>query len=544
MQPDAGLQTDPYQTSSNTRLTYSAGLAGVATLASRVLGLAREIVLAAVFGAGNEMDAFSVAFRIPNLTRDLFAEGAMSAAFVPTFTTHLATSGKDHAWRLANNVLTVLLLSTGAIVVLGVLFARPVVTAYAGDFAAVPGKLELTIWLTRVMLPFLMLVAVAAMMMGMLNSLGHYFLPSLAPAAFNVASILCAVVLVPLMTSLGLPAIAAMAVAVLLGGAGQMAIQWMPLRAEGFHYRPRLDWSDPGLRRALLLVGPGTLGLAATQINFLVTTQVATSQGIGAVSWLNYAFRLMYLPIGLFGVSIATAVLPQVARHAAFQDRRSVRDTVSHALSLMLMVNVPAMFGLLVLATPIVKLLLEHGRFAASDTIATAAVLRYYAIGLVGYSAVRILSPVFYALGSNRVPVVVSAIAVILNAALSLWLVNPLGVEGLALATSIAATVNAGALLLLLRRHLHRLNGKRLARSGGATLLAGGAMALVVSGVDRWIAAVFPDSGYTVQAFGLMAAIVCGLVTLGVIARVFRLEEFGEASTAIKRRVQKLLTSE
>jgi putative peptidoglycan lipid II flippase len=218
----------PIPETAGARLARSAGLTGAATLASRILGLVRDQVLAALFGAGNDMDAFIVAFRIPNLVRDLFAEGAMSAAFVPTFTRHLTRQGKADAWRLGNNVVNALLLITGIAVIAGVVFAGPIVTAYAGSFAAVPGKLELTIRLTRIMLPFLVMVAIAAAMMGMLNSLHHYFVPALAPAMFNVATIVCAFALVPLMPPLGLPRIMAIAIAALVGGAGQVALQWRP----------------------------------------------------------------------------------------------------------------------------------------------------------------------------------------------------------------------------------------------------------------------------------------------------------------------------
>jgi putative peptidoglycan lipid II flippase len=288
--------------STSEHLARSAGLTGAATLASRILGLVRETVLAALFGAGNEMDAFIVAFRIPNLVRDLFAEGAMASAFVPTFTRYLTLHGKEAAWRLGNNVLNALLVVTGVLVVAGIVFAEPIVTMYARDYAQVPGKLALTVRLTRVMLPFLTTAAIAAAVMGMLNSLHHYFVPALAPAMFNVATIACAFLLVPLMPPLGLPRIMAIAIAALLGGVGQLAIQWPPLRREGFRYRPVFDPRDPGLHRVLTLMGPGTLGIAATQVNLFVNTLLATAQGTGAVSWLTYAFRLMYLPIGLFGV--------------------------------------------------------------------------------------------------------------------------------------------------------------------------------------------------------------------------------------------------
>ena len=245
-------------------------------------------------------------------------------------------------------------------------FARPLVTRLRGRLRAVPGKLDLTITLTRVMLPFLTLAAIAAVVMGMLNSLRHYFVPALAPAAFNVATIACALLLTPVMPAIGQPRIMAIAIAAILGGLGQIAVQWPALRARRLSVRADARPSRSGLARSRDADGPGTLGLAATQMNLLVSTQLAVGQGTGAVSWLQYAFRLMNLPIGLFGVSIATAVLPAVARHAAVDDRRAVSKTIARGITLMLMVNVPASVGLFVLATPIVQLLLERGQFLRS----------------------------------------------------------------------------------------------------------------------------------------------------------------------------------
>jgi putative peptidoglycan lipid II flippase len=519
------------------QLARSAGLAGIATLTSRVLGLARETVLAALFGAGNEMDAFVVAFRFPNLVRDLFAEGAMSAAFVPTFTKQLTLRGKADAWRLGNNVLNALFLVTAVVAAIGCLFARPLVTAYARDYASVPGKLDLTITLTRVMLPFLTLVALAAAVMGMLNSLRHYFLPALAPAAFNVATIVCAVVLTPLMPAIGQPRIMAIAIAAILGGLGQIAVQWPSLRREGFRYAPVLDRHEPGLQQVLMLMGPGTIGLAATQINLFVSTQLAVGQGTGAVSWLQYAFRLMYLPIGLFGVSIATAVLPAVARHAAVDDRVAVSRTVARGIALMLMVNVPATVGLFVLATPIVRLLLERGHFLESDTVATAAAVQCYAVGLVGYSAARIASPVFYALGRSRVAVMLSTVSIGVNLVLSMVLVRTMGFRGLALATSLAAIVNGGLALVLLRQRLGRIGGAHLTLTLLKILVASAAMAVVVMAVTHQMPLLIAGKGLAAQAIPLFAAISAGLITVAVSARLLRISEFDALLDEVRLRL-------
>ncbi|MBS1819865.1 MAG: murein biosynthesis integral membrane protein MurJ [Acidobacteria bacterium] len=524
------------------RLAHAAGLAGAATLTSRILGLIREQVLAALFGAGDQMDAYLVAFRIPNLVRDLFAEGAMSAAFVPTFTRHLTLHGKDDAWRLGNNVINALLLITGLIVVLGGVFAGPLVTLYAEQFASVPGKLELTITLARVMFPFLTLVAIAAAMMGMLNSLRHYFVPAVSPATFNVVAIVFAIGLTPLMPALGLPRIMSIAIAALVGGLMQVLVQWPSLRGEGFRYRPVLDLRDPGLHQVLVLMGPGTVGLAATQLNLFVTTLLATSQGTGAVSWLQYAFRVMYLPLGLFGVSIATAVLPTAARNAALEDRAAIRATVARGLALMLVVNLPATCGLVALSTPIIRLLLERGHFTSADTASTAWALRLYAVGLVGYSTARIVSPVFYALGRSRVPVLLSTVSVLTNLALSLVFVRVMGFGGLALATSLAALLNAALCVWLLRRELGgSLDDARLMGVLTKVGIASIAMTAAVVTADRALYRFTSGASTLSRAAALSATIAAGVVALGLAARALQIEEFGFLTAEARRRVQKLL---
>lgn len=524
---------------SSPRLARSAGLFGLATIASRVLGLVRDQVLAYYFGAGDANDAFRIASRIPNLVRDLFAEGAMSAAFVPTFTRELTRHGREQAWRLASSVINALLLVTGVIVLVGIVFADPLVRLFAADFGAVPGKLELTISLTRIVFPFLTLVAVAAVLMGMLNSLGHFFVPALSPAMFNVAMIVMSLAFIPVAPSLGVPPITIVAIAALVGGLGQLAIQWPPLVKEGFRYRPVLDFRDQGLLRVLLLMGPGTVGMAATQINVLVNSVLATGEGTGAVSWLDFAFRLMYLPIGLFGVSIATAATPAISRMVAEQDFARIRSTLAGALGLMLFLNLPATIGLIVLARPIVAVIFEHGNFTASDTIATAAALQLYAIGLIGYSIVRIISPTFYALGRSRVPVIVSASSVIVNVVLNIMLVRALGYRGLALGTSITAIVNATIQLFLLRREIHGLNGSRIAASFARVVVAAAVMGGVTWGAYRTMLEVMPGPALGTQILRLLTTIGIALVTLTAAAQALRIQEFAEARDLVLGRLKR-----
>ena len=507
-------------------LTRSAAIVSVATMASRLLGLVRDLTLAYRFGASNAMDAFYVAFRIPNLMRDLFAEGVMSSAFVPTFTRRLTTSGRDEAWRLGAQLINALLVVTGLIVIIGMIFATPLTKLFAQDFSLVPGKLELTTQLTRVMLPFLTLVAVAVACMGMLNSMRRFFVPALSPAMYNVSLILSAVILVPLMPRVGFEPIMAIAFGVLVGGLGQIAAQYWMLRREGFRYRFTLNPKDSGLREVLGLMGPGTIAGAAMQLNLLVNTILATSQGSGAVSWLTYAFRVMYLPIGIFGVAIATAALPVLSRHAATGQLGKMRQTVSQGLRLMLVALVPAAVGLTVLAEPIIQLIFERGSFTAADTQATAVALAYYAPGIVGYSAVRLAVPGFYALGTSLTPAVVSIATVGLNILLNLLLVRVMGYPGLALGTTIAALTNAGILLILLGRRMEGLEGSKTADCFLRILFAAGVMGVAVQATDRWFATHWPDSGLLVSLLALGAEITLGVTVLATAARLLRITEF------------------
>jgi putative peptidoglycan lipid II flippase len=500
------------------------------------MGLARDLALAYVFGASHAMDAYTVAFRIPNLLRDLFAEGAMSAAFVPTFTRLLTLEGRAAAWRLGNLVITALLLVTGSFVLLGMVFTWPLVTFAAGDYAAVPGKLELTASLARVMFPFLTLIAVAVGFMGMLNSLRRFFVPAFSPAMFNIGTLATMAVLIPVFLANGVRPIFAVAIGTLVGGVGQAAVQWPMLRREGFRFRPAIDFRDPGLREVLTLMVPGTMALAAVQVNVLINTMLATSQGEGAVSCLNYAFRVMYLPIGLFGLSIATAAVPTLSRHAAREDRDGMRETISSALRMMLMLNVPATLGLVALATPIVALLFQHGSFTAEATAGTAAALMFYAPGLVGYSTVKLAVPAFYALRDSRTPVVVGALSVAFNIALNLALVRWLGFRGLALGTAASALFNAVVLLALLRRRLGGIDGRRVGLAFAKVALAAVVMAGVAWGTARFLDTAVPGASFSVKLLRVGASIGLGMGALAAAARILRIAEFEEAVRAVTSR--------
>ena len=520
------------------RLARSAGLIGVATLASRVLGLVRDQAQAFFFGTSHEADAFVVATRIPSLLRDLFAEGAMSAAFVPTLTRTLTRDGKAAAWRLGAQVVNGLLLVTGLLVALGIIFAGPLTASYAQEYASVPGKLELTVQLTRVNMPFLTLVAVAAAFMGMLNALRRFFIPAASPAMFNVVFIASTFAFVPLFSRLGWQPVMALSAGMLLGGVAQIAAQWPSLRREGYRHQWILNPRDPDLRQVLLLMGPGTIGVAAAQVNLLVNTYLATATA-GAATALQYAFRLMYMPIGIVGVSVATAAIPDLARHAAEGNHADMRRTVAWGLRLMLVICVPAVVGLMVLAGPIVELIFQRGRFTPESTMMVASALIFYAPGIVGYSIVKIASPSFYSLQDARTPVIVSVVTIAANLALNLWLNSLMGFRGLALGTAIAANINAGLLLYLLSRRIGGIDRPRVLQTFAKISVAAAAMGAAAWAGEAWLHGVLPAPTLLARLARVIGAIAIALAVLAASAHLLRLEEFSAAVNRIAGRFRK-----
>jgi putative peptidoglycan lipid II flippase len=514
-------------------LIRSTGLISGLIFLSRLLGLVREQVFAALLGAGLYADAFQAAFRIPNLLRDLFAEGALSAAFVPTYARALREGGPERAYRLANRLMTLLAVVLGAVVVMGFLFAEPLVRLLAPGFGQVPGKTEVTIQLTRVMLPFLPLVSFAAVAMGILNAHERYGTPAFAPAVFNLVTILWAAGLwaagfSPAQVAFG------WAVGTLFGGAAQFAIQVPGLWKAG--WRPRPEWgpSDPDLRAIMSLMAPATVGLAAVQVNIFVGTNFA-SQETGAVSWLQYAFRILYLPIGIFGVAVGTVATTGLARRAASGDMEGVRDTVRRALRFLFYLTLPATAGLMALGVPVVRLLFERGKFHPGDTQATADALFYYSVGLVAYTGVKVLAPAFYALGRSRVPLLASVSAVATNLVVILTLHGRLGFRAIALGTALGSIVNIAVLIAAFQWRVGGLV-RELFSTGVARMVAAAAlMAPAAWYAARAMEAWFGTRGLTAQILtGLVPVILGGVVYLGLSA-LLRVPEAGQLLGLLRR---------
>jgi len=458
-------QTNEIPHSRSAGLARSAGTVSAGVGLSRIFGLIREQTFAYVFGAGLANDAFVVAFRIPNLLRDLFAEGAFSSAFVPTFAEVSIKKGRQEAFRLANNAAHALSLILAVISLIGILISPWLVPLFAPGFGRIPGKLPLCIHLTQIMFPFLLFIGLAALTMGVLNTFRRFSIPALAPCLLNLAMILAGYFLCPLFGKAPESQIYGMAIGALLGGLLQFLFQVPTLFKEGYRYLPILDFKDPGMRQIAGLMLPRVLGLSVTQVNMFVNTILASLLAQGSVSYLNYSNRLVQLPIGLFGVAIATVVLPTVAGHAALERLDEVKKTVSSALRLVFFLTLPAAVGLIALARPIISLLYEHGRFHAVDTIGTANALGFYCLGLFAYASVRSLVPTFYSLKDAATPVKIGISCEALNLVLNLILMRPLGYRGLALATSCSACVNMGLLLFFLKRKLGSMDIKRMANT-------------------------------------------------------------------------------
>jgi putative peptidoglycan lipid II flippase len=521
-------------------IVRSAGIVSAALLLSRITGLVREIVMARLFGAGMAYDAFLLGFRIPNLTRDLFAEGALSSAFVPTFTEYLSRKSREEAAALANLVATAVIVVVGSLCVAGVIFSPEIVMLLAPGFAEVPGKFELAVRMTRIMFPFLLLVALAAQAMGILNACNQFAVPALASTFFNVGSIVAGLALGFWAGPwVGLVPIEGMAVGVVVGGALQLFWQVPSLNRAGFRFRPRIDWRDPGLRRIIRLMGPAILGGAAVQINIMVNTNFASRVDDalrgpdGPVSWLGYAFRFMQLPLALFGVAVASATLPSISRSVANGLMDEFRRTLARSLGVVFLLTLPSAVGLMVLGEAMIGVIYQGGKFEQYDTQQTALALSCYALGLTGYAAVKVLTPAFYALGDSRTPMYVSLLSIGVNLAAVILLLRytRLGHAGLALSTSAVALVGFAVLFWVLRNRLGGLYGRSLLETGLKVLLASAVMGVLITALRDWLEALWGTSRLA-RLGELGLGIPAGLLVFYALCRLARVTELELAVSA------------
>ncbi|MEP6604197.1 MAG: murein biosynthesis integral membrane protein MurJ [Spartobacteria bacterium] len=524
--------------------TRATGIVGLAILSSRVLGLVREMVVAALFGATRNMDAFLTAFRAPNMLRDLFAEGALSTAFVTTFSRRIATDGDESAWKLASKVATLTVIFMSVLTLLGIVFAPALIKILAPGFPI--EKAALTIQLTRIMFPFILLVSLAALAMGMLNAKHVFGIPAMASSFFNLGSIVGGLMLCYWLDPqtdwrhphFGERGLVGLSIATLIGGFLQLIVQFPPLHRVGFRFRPDFNWRDSGVRTILVLMGPATIAASAVQVNVAVNSGFASALGDGPMTWLNIAFRLMQLPLGIFGVAIGTVTLPLVSRSAAIGDIPAFRSALAHAMRLVMLLTIPAAIGLIILARPIISVIYEHGRFDAHATEQTATALQFYAIGLAAYSAVKVLAPAFYALDKRNLPMLVSIGSIIVNFALNWFFMFKmhLGHRGLALSTSLVAITNFLLLYIMMRRYAEQLETGRLLKLLAKLLVAGAVLAAI-----SWLALQFFFSSAAMSEWkkivDLAITISVGSVAFFSVAFLLRVDEVRDVTGLIRRRL-------
>ena len=512
--------------------TRATGVVGLAILCSRVLGLIREVVFAAMFGASRNMDAFLTAFRAPNMLRDLFAEGALSTAFVTTFSRRIATEGDRSAWDLASKVATLTLVFMSAVSLLGVVFAPVLIDILAPGFPA--EKAELTVVLTRIMFPFILLVSLAALVMGMLNARHVFGPPAMASASFNLGSIIGGVTLCYLLDPqpdwrhphFGERGLVGLSIATLIGGLLQLAVQLPWLRRVGFRFYPDFKWRDPGVRTILGMMGPAMIAASAVQVNVAVNSIFASGLGDGPIAWLNIAFRLMQLPLGIFGVAVATVTLPLVSRSAAVGNTSEFRSALAHSVRLVLLLTIPAAIG-------------QHGRFTHEATIQTAAALRFYAIGLAGYSAVKVLAPAFYALDKRHLPMFVSLASIAVNLLLN-WFFTfrlHLGHRGLALSTSLVAITNFFFLYSMMRHYTKRLETGTMLKTIGKLLVAGTVLAVICWLASGCFFMRYPHAPAWQNAMVMLVTICCGAGAFFSAAYLLRVTEVHDLVDLLQRRI-------
>ena len=451
----------------------AAGIVAAGFIASRLLGLLRSVVIADAFGTEPELGAYWVAFRVPDLIFQLLAGATLSAAFIPTFSRVVMRDGEDEGWRLASSVLNLISFATFLAAGLAFLLAPLIVPLLAPGLGEESGRQDelrdLAVELTRLMLLSPLLFGISGMISGILNARQHFLAPAVAPLLYNLGIIFGAVVLAERWGVHGL------AWGVVIGSLGHLLVQLPALRAVGMRWQPAVDVASEGVREVLRLMGPRVLGLAAAQVNLVVVIFFASFISDESISAINFAFLIMLLPVGVIGMAIATAAFPRLAQHGAALELTRLRDALDAALRMILFLAIPASVGLVLLAEPSVRLLLQRGAFDEASTNLVVDALVVYAVAVWAHAATEIVSRGFYALSDTRTPVSYALLAMALNVALCAALVAPFGIRGLAAAASVAAIVELALLLRALHRRLHGLDtralGGSVARTLGATLV-------------------------------------------------------------------------
>jgi putative peptidoglycan lipid II flippase len=515
----------------------SAGKLSIGTTLSRVLGVVRDSMQAYLFGTGIAADAFTVAFRLPNMLRGLFAEGALSAAFVPVLTEAMEKGEQDEWKRFVLNCASVLAIVLAIVSLIGVLIAPYLIPVMAAGFGKVPGKTQLTIELTQVLFPYLLLIGLATLAMATLNALHRFTTPALAAVVMNLGMIGAMLVICPRLGPNPERAIFGLATGVMIGGLLQFAIQVPPLLKQGVVTRFRVSLHDPRLRHMGALMIPGVIGMGVAEINAFVDTLLATLLAPGSVAALQYGHRVMQLPLGVFAVALGTAVLPTMSRHAARRENAELERTFRLAWRLALYILLPTTGLFLVAHRPLLQLLFERGAFAGGHSLdMTASAFIFYTSGLCFYGTVKVVVPVFYARQNTRTPVRTGITAMVANIVFILILMRPLKLGGLALATALASALNVALLLRGLNRQYGIRLGSDVTRAAGRMLVA----SLIASGLAylamRGAAALPLAQSLPHGLLPLIAAGAVGAITYVGITYALRSEELAFLRGLLSRR--------
>jgi len=507
--------------SENSKVVRAAGIVGALTMVSRVFGLARDMVIAAFFGASWMTDAFWVAFRIPTTLSRLLGEGSLTASFIPVFTEYLHKKTKEEALELAYNAFTFLSIILTIVTTLGIIFSPFIISVIGYGFTSDPRQFALAVFLNRLMFPYIFIISMGALFMGILNSFRRFTSPALSPVIWNIAIIAAALGL----RSFFAEPITALAIGVLIGGVLQLALQWPFLRKCGVRLQFRFNIRHPGLKQIGLLLIPAMLGAGITTINIFVSSTLASLLPRGSVTYLFYADRIMELPLGVFAIAIGTAILPSFSRHAAAGNIDELKSSISFALRIMLFLTIPSTFALMVLNTPIISVLFQRGAFDAQAAICTGQALFFYGMGLWAFSVVRVFVQSFYALQDSKWPMRAAMISFVVNLLFSLALMYPMKHKGLALANSLSAVANVFILSLVLKGKIGQFLDRSFYTSVFKIVLSSVIMVASIMLIDYFLPWHI-DAAFKTKAIYLISTITAG-------GAVFLLSAYGLKSQEI-----------